>query len=140
MERLVKYLASEAIRFSQIPIHGMKLLTREQFQSYISTIICHICGLEIADLADKFGDHCHYSGKYRGDHIGNVTWNTENLNFSQSQLILLSGYDMHLIIKHLASEFPEGNLRAISENTQRYTSIDVITGTYIDKSEEERLR
>ena len=48
---------------------------------------------------------------------------------------------MHLIIKHLASEFPEGNLRAISENTEKYVSAsaDVVNGMYADMSGKERV-
>ena len=32
----------------------------------------------------------------------------------------MSGYDTHLIIKHLASTFPDGGLRAITENSEKY--------------------
>ena len=47
----------------------------------------------------------------------------------------MSGYDTHLMIKHIASEFPDGNLRVIAENTERYisVSVDVVVGMYTDK-------
>ena len=60
MERPIKYRAREAIRFSEIPMHEMKLLTKEQFQSYIYSTTCRICQLEIEELTDKVRDHCHY--------------------------------------------------------------------------------
>ena len=50
----------------------MKLLTKEQKQSYENTRICYICEkkFENINLKDKkyckVRDHCHYTGEYRG--------------------------------------------------------------------------
>ena len=50
----------------------MKLLTKEQKQSYENTRICYICKkkFENINLKDKkcckVRDHCHYTGEYRG--------------------------------------------------------------------------
>ena len=50
----------------------MKLLTKEQQESYENSKICYICKetFENKYLADKryrkVRDHCHYTGKYRG--------------------------------------------------------------------------
>ena len=47
----------------------------------------------------------------------------------------MSGYDIYLIIKHLASTFSDGDLRANTENTEKYITIlvDVVVGKYKDK-------
>ena len=50
----------------------MKLLTKEQKQSYENTRICYIFKkkFENINLKDKkyckVRDHCHYTGEYRG--------------------------------------------------------------------------
>ena len=50
----------------------MKLLTKEQQESYENSKICYICKEKFENkyLADKryhkVRDHCHYTGKYRG--------------------------------------------------------------------------
>ena len=47
----------------------------------------------------------------------------------------MSGYDIHLIIKHLAAQFPENKLTLIAENNERYISVllHLIVGEYRDK-------
>ena len=50
----------------------MKLLTKEQKQSYENTRICYICKKKIENINSKdkkyckVRDHCHYTGEYRG--------------------------------------------------------------------------
>ena len=47
----------------------MKLLIKEQQESYENAKICYICQekLESRYLIDKkVADHCHYAGEYRG--------------------------------------------------------------------------
>ena len=61
----------------------------------------------------KVRDHCHYTGKYRGDADSNC-----NLNYKISKEIPVvfhngSTYDYHFIIRQLAKEF-EGNLKCLA--------------------------
>ena len=50
----------------------MKLLTKQQQESYENVKICYICKEKFENhLKDKkyckVRDHCHYTGEYRGD-------------------------------------------------------------------------
>ena len=107
----------------------MKLLTQEQFQSYISSMTCHICELEIVELSDEVRDHCHYSGEYRGPAHKKCNMDYRKPKFLPIVAQNMSRYDMHLIIKHLASDFPYGSLGAISGNTKRNISFSVDVAT-----------
>ena len=61
----------------------MKLLTKEQQESYENAEICYICKKEFENkyLKDKKNcivkNHCHYTGEY-----GNVAHSTYNLKYS----------------------------------------------------------
>ena len=88
----------------------MKLLTKEQQESYENAQICYICKEKFENkyLKDKkyreVRDHCHYTRKYRG-----ATYNICNLKYSVPKNIPIvfhngSTYDYHFIIKELAEE------------------------------------
>ena len=72
-------------------------------------------------MAEKYfnvKDHCHYTGKYRGN-----AHDICNLRYKISKEITVvfhngSTYDYHLIIKELAEEF-EGEFECFSENTEK---------------------
>ena len=89
----------------------MKLLTREQQESYENTKICYICKEKFENkyLKDKIylyvRDHCHFTGEYRG-----ASHSLGNLKYGVPKEILIvfhngSNYDYHFIIKELAQEF-----------------------------------
>ena len=66
----------------------------------------------------KVGDHCHYTGKYRG-----AAHNICNLRSKVPKEIPVvfhngSTYDYHFIIKELVKEF-EGNFDCLGENTEK---------------------
>ena len=72
----------------------------------------------------KVGDHCHYTGKYRG-----AAHNICNLRYKVPKEIPAvfhngSTYDYHLIIKELVKEF-EGNFECLGENTEKYITFSV---------------
>ena len=82
----------------------MKLLTKEQQESYENRKICYICKetFENKYLKDKkyrkFRDHCHYTGEYRG-----VAHSICNLKYSvpKKNSYSFSNWDYHFIIKQL---------------------------------------
>ena len=88
----------------------MKLLTKEQQESYENAKICYICKEKfenkyVKDIKYcKVRDYCHYTGEYRG-----ATRNICNLKYSVPKKIPIashngSNYDHHFIIKELAEE------------------------------------
>ena len=71
MKKFCEYLREHAMKIINFKKKRMKLLTKEQQESYEDAQICYICKEKIKNkyLKDKryhkFRDHCHYAGKYR---------------------------------------------------------------------------
>ena len=80
----------------------------------------------------KFGDHCYYTGKYRGaEHsICNLKFNVPNEN----PVIFHNGsnYDYHFIMKELANEFEE-KFECVRDDTEKYETFSVPIGKEVTK-------
>ena len=123
----------------------MKLLVKEQQESYENAKMCYICKEKIENkyLKDKkyckVRDHCHYTGEYRG-----AAHSICNLKYSVPKKIPIvfhngSNYDYHFIIKELAEEFKK-QFTCLGENTEKYITftVQIEKGvTRIYKEEEE---
>ena len=89
---------------------------------FANATTCHICTEQLGDY--KVRDHCHITGDYRGD-----AHNKCNLNYRinpkswKLPVVIhdLKGYDGHLIVKSLKSEF--GKVRVIPKNLEKYLSV-----------------
>ena len=107
-EMFVRKLQLEAKQLFDEYISTAKpmLLTATESQSFTNTTSCHICTNPLGE--DKVQDHCHITGNYRGD-----SHNECNLNYrikpDSGKLPVVihnfKGYDDHLIVKALKSEF-----------------------------------
>ena len=69
-------------------------------------------------------DHCHYTGKYRGD-----AHSLCNLRYQEERDIPViihngSNYDFHLLIKDLAKEF-KSDIYCLGKNMEKYISFSV---------------
>ena len=125
-EEFVRYLQQEAKQLFHDYITTPKsmLLTSTELQSFNHGTTCHICAKPLGD--DEVRDHCHIVGSYRG-----AAHSESNLMYriSKSGLHLpvvihnLTGYDGHLIVKALKSEF--GRVRVIPHNMEKYLSVTV---------------
>ena len=104
--------------------------TKEELKSHQDAKVCYICGKRILKKFAKYknyqkvGDHCHYTGKYRGaaQSICNLKFNVPN----EIPVVFHNGsnYDYHFIIKELANEF-EGQFKCLEENTEKYKTFFV---------------
>ena len=102
----------------------LQALTDAELRSFHTATNCHICNQFLG--GDKVRDHCHIVGTYRG-----AAYSRCNLAYriSKSEWKLhvvmhnLKGYDGHLIVKALKSEF--GEVRVIPQNMERYLAITV---------------
>ena len=133
-----KYQAVKIINYEK---KEMMPLTDEEKKSYENQKICYICEKEFCidednkkefKLKQKFRDHCHYTGKYRGAVHSNC-----NLNYKISKEIPVvfhnwPTYDYHFIINQLAREF-EGSFECLGENTEKYITISVPIKKVLDK-------
>ena len=107
----------EIIDYEMIP------LTDEENESYHKQKLCHICKKIFSiDYDDKKyykdRDHCHYTGKYRGD--AHNSCNLRSITTKEIPLVFHSSskYDYHFIIKDLVKEF-EG------QNTKKYITFSI---------------
>ena len=90
----------------------MKLLTKEQQESYENPKICYICKKKFENKYFKgkryckVREHCHHTWKYRG-----AAHSTYNLKYSVSKRTFINDYilinesNYDFIIKALAEEF-----------------------------------
>ena len=64
---------------------------------YDNLTLCHICNEELRE--DRVRDHCHLSGKFRGDarEVCDIKYMVPK--FFPVEFHNLSGYDSHLFIK-----------------------------------------
>ena len=62
----------------------MKLLTKEQQESYKNAKICYICQEKFKYKYLKVRDHCNYTGQYRG-----AVHSICNLKYNVSKKLLL---------------------------------------------------
>ena len=104
-------------------------LTKKEQKIHDKQKACHICkeGFSTDVNNEKYRkvrDHCHYTGKYRGD-----AHNICNLRYKTSKeipVILHNGstYDYHLILQELAKKF-EGSFECLGENKEKYITFSV---------------
>ena len=105
------------------------LLTATELRAFTSTATCHLCTKTLG--TDKVRDHCHVTGKYRG--AAHSSYNSMGrLSKSDRKLPVvihnLKGYDGHLIVKSLTSEF--GKVEVIPQNMEKYLSFSWQTQVY----------
>ena len=130
MKKYCESLKEQAIKIVNFKKKKMKLLTKEQQESYENAKICYICKEKIDKkyLKDekylKVRDHCHYTGEYRG--AAHIIY---NLNYSVPKKIPMlfhngSNNDYHFIIKEFAEEFKK-QVTCLRENTEKYITFTV---------------
>ena len=127
MKKFCKDLREHATKIINYEKKKIIPLTTEEKIHYNKQKICYICKKEfnINDEKNyKVGDHCHYTGKYRG-----AAHNICYLRYKVPKEIPIvfhngSTYDYHFIIKELVKEF-EANFECIGENTEKYITFSV---------------
>ena len=106
-------------------------LTVAELRSFHTAINCHICNQPLG--GDKVRDHCHIVGCYRGTAHSrcNLAYRISKSDWKLPVVIHNpKGYDEHLIVKALKSEF--GEVRVIPQNMEKYLSISVDRLKFID--------
>ena len=133
-DKFVRDLQKEAKQLCDEYIAKPKpmIFSTEDSLGYANAAECHICTKPLAD-DDQVRDHCHITGVYRG-----AAHNACNLNYRLNPkscklpIVMhnLKGYDGHLIVKSLKSEF--GNARVIPQNLEKYLSLSVGQLKFLD--------
>ena len=100
-------------------------------QSFTIATSCHISTKPLED--DKVPGHCHITGRHRGaaHNTCNLLYRTSRTGWKLPVVIHnLKGYDNHLIVKALKSEF--GKVSVIPQNMGKYLSLTVGRLNFID--------
>ena len=108
----------------------LKLLSKEQQESYENAKICYISKEKFENkyVKDKkyckVRDHCYYTGKYRGavHSICNLEYSLPKKRPTSFHSGLNYGY--HFIIKELPEEFKK-QFTCLEENTEKYITLTV---------------
>ena len=72
MKKFFEFLREHAVKIGNFKKKKMKLLTKEQQESYENAKICHICKEKFENIYlkdkkySKIRDRCPYTGEYRG--------------------------------------------------------------------------
>ena len=142
MKKICESLKEHAMKIINFKMKKMKLLTKEQQESYGNAKIFYIC---IEKFKNKYlknkkyfnvRDHCHYTREYR-----DVAHGICNLKYSVPKSILIAfhngpNYDYHFIKKKLREEFKK-QFTCLGENTEKYITFTVpieIEVTITDKN------
>ena len=79
-------------------------MTDNDEEDYRNNNICRFCEKEI--ISDKFRDHCHLTGKYRGPSHSkcNIIVTQKQSNFKTFIFHTFSNYDCHMFFKKLVDK------------------------------------
>ena len=129
-KKFYEFLREHTLKIINLKKKRMKLLTKEQQESYENAEICYFCQEKFENkyLTDKkcckVRDDCHYLGKYR-----DATHSICNLKYivlEKIPIVFHNGpnYDCHFIIKGLAEEFKK-QCTCLGEKTEKYINFAV---------------
>jgi len=83
----------------------METLSKQQWEAYCNATRCHICEKPFAPDDTRVRNHCHLIGRYRGPAHSNCNLNYKNSFYIPIVFHNLSGYDVHFIIKEIATAY-----------------------------------
>ena len=105
-------------------------LTDQEKEAYDKEKVCFSCKGKFCydktnkkeyKLMCKFGDHCHFTSKYRGAARSKCNLKYKVLKFIPVAFHNGSNYKNNFIIKQLSKGF-NGYFSCVGENTEKYTS------------------
>jgi Recombination endonuclease VII len=119
------------------------IFTKDDEMIHVNSTHCHICELPLKKGAALAGandddltvrDHCHITGKYRGAAHKSCNLNYKLPMFYPVIMHNLSGYDVHLFIKHLGDV--GCNIKIMPQTDEKYITIS--TEVEVGKGEKGR--
>ena len=122
----------------------MMPLTDKETKSYEKQKVCYICKKEFgtnendknaSKLYHKVRNHCHYTGKFRGAALRNISICIRYKTPKEIPVVFhnSSTYDNHFIIKQLGKEF-DGQFECLGENAEKYITFSVPIKKELDNS------
>ena len=99
--------------------HNVFMETPEMRKLKEQATHCGLCNIPFT-ADDKVFDHCHYTGKLL--HIAHANCNLQRNKFSETTAIFMhnfSGYDSHLLIRHINKENAGSEIHALPYNSEK---------------------
>ena len=125
---VVQNLCNELINIEPILFDKIKqnqnnmIMSEEDEEQFVKATDCHICKKPFSSQFDKVRDHDHYNGLFLG--AGHKLCNI--LRRTQAKIPIfthnLSGYDSHLLIKHMKT-LPK-RFNVFAKNSEKLRAID----------------
>ena len=133
-DKFVRDLQKEAKQLCDEYIATPKtmIFSAEDSLSFTNATTCHICTKPLAG-GDRVRDHCHIAGIYRcaAHNACNLNYRINPKSWKLPVVIHnLKGYDGHLIVRALRSEF--GKVGVIPQNLEKYLSLSVGQLKFLD--------
>ena len=136
MERFCKDLKEHATKIINYDTKKMMPLTSKERkvhrqQKKMSYIQKRVSTDNDNKKSHKIRDHCHHTGKYRGD--AHDICNLKCKISKETPVIFhnVSVYDYHFTINELAKEF-KGQFERLGDNTEKYTTFSVPTNKVLN--------
>ena len=119
MEKFIEWL-EEDIKYIN-DISSKPLIMEVEEERFKNETKCSICKGKFNNDKDfKVGDHCHFTGRFRGAAHNSCNLKYKKPDFTPIVFHNLSGYDSHLFIRNLGNS--EGDLDCIPNNDEKYIS------------------
>ena len=129
MEKFCKNLREHTTKIINYEKKDIIPLTKKEQVQHSEQKVCYICKKEFnTDDSDKkhykVKDHCHYTGKYRGE--AHTICNLRYKIPKEISIVFHNGStnDYHFIINELVKEF-DGKFECLGENTEKYITFSV---------------
>ncbi|XP_025992395.2 uncharacterized protein LOC113004158 [Solenopsis invicta] len=84
-------------------------LTQDDWKKFNNATHCHICEKPFTNEIERVRDHCHLIGRFKGAAHSNCNLNYKDSHYIPIVFHNLSGYDVHFIIKEIATTY-EGRI------------------------------
>ena len=128
MKKRYEFLREHAMKIINFKKNKMKLLTKEQQESYENAKICYICKekFQYKYLKDKkhhkVRDHCHYTGEYRGavHSICNLKYSVPIAFYDGSSSIVIEGARTHSFFKCILKKQKKQNKNKATIHSNQY--------------------
>ena len=117
IEKFIEWLEKDVKYISNISTKKMIFGEKEAID-FNNATNCWICKRELG--SDKFRDHCHLTGRYRGAAHNRCNLKYRRLTFTPVVIHNLTNYDAHLFVKRLG--YSEGDISCIANNEEKYIS------------------
>ena len=119
MEKLIN-----EINFALKNINNPPLLTPQEYEDFKNSTTCYLCKNGFSPENPKIIEHCHLSGKFRGNSCTKC-----NLKLRKQYLLPIifhcfSSYDSHLVI-HDISKAIRGKISVLAKNSETYLNMKI---------------